>query len=127
MSDWDPAERSAAAQSLFERVVNRITDLNPGFHGEVFSSADWSSGLYDGRELNVFIHELCMMGYVVKTSHATYGTNEAGEVENRHLCSVGGEHLHEYLSSVDRGKYPLYALIGNIKPVMAEGKTGDLK
>ena len=121
-------EWNAATQSLFDRVVNRIAARNPGFNGAVYSVADPSFGLYDGRELNVFIDEMCRYGVVVKAFHAIYGINEAGDVENLHLCSTGSldtsfewkdtseHHLHVCRSS-EHVKYPLYALFGDIKPV----------
>lgn len=123
------AERDATVRSLFDQVVNRIAMNNPGFNGEVFSSIDSSLGLYDGRELNVLIRELCMMGRVVNIFHATYGTNEAGDMENRHLCALhtpdlpfkskeDRKRLYMYQPYTDRRKGRLYALLGNVEPAL---------
>ncbi|MBU2720561.1 hypothetical protein HF563_14570 [Acidithiobacillus ferridurans] len=123
------AERDATVRSLFGQVVVRIVLNNPGFNGEVFSSTDLSLGLYDGRELDVFIRELCMMGRAVNIFHATYGINEAGDMENRHLCALhtpdlpfnskeDRKRLYMYQPYPDRRKGRLYALLGNVEPAL---------
>ena len=123
-------KRNIAAQPLFDAVVNRIARNNPGFNGEVFSSAEPFLGLYDDRKLDVFVRELCMMGRVVKILHATYVVNDSGDLENRHLCAIHTsdmpqikhkeerKRLYAYQPYTDRRNYQLYALLGNFKPAL---------
>ncbi|MDA8153640.1 MAG: hypothetical protein M0003_13200 [Acidithiobacillus sp.] len=125
-------KRNIAAQPLFDAVVNRIARNNPGFNGEVFSSAEPFLGLYDDRKLDVFVRELCMMGRVVKILHATYVVNDSGDLENRHLCAIHTsdmpqikhkeerKRLYAYRPYRDRRSCQLYALLGKVKPMLTD-------
>ena len=132
-------ERHAAAKTLFDRVVDQIAARNPGFNGEIYSSTDPLFDLYDGRELNVFVRELCRARLMAKVFRATYGVDGAGDVENRHLCVVGtyeaslaftwksNEGRRDIPSVAPAGKYLLYAALGDLRPMVFPQKQAALE